>query len=131
MTVALVAGHGSVGVPSSFHQIRQKRRVQKRHVAAYHQHLVRRCIHQCRVETAQRSGAGDAIGDHAGIPGPNPQSIARDDHDVWGKVAQQRQLPLKDRTRADDERTFVDSAEPPGLSARKDGCCPGNAPIKA
>ena len=131
MTAMVVPGYENIGIVAEPCQLGQERRAQKRHVAAYHQHLLGRRIHQCRVETAQRSGAGDAIGDHAGIPGPNPQSIARDDHDVWGKVAQQRQLPLKDRTRADDERTFVDSAEPPGLSARKDGCCPGNAPIKA
>ena len=131
MTVALVAGHGSVGVPSSFHQIRQKRRVQKRHVAAYHQHLFRRRLHQRRVKTAQRSSPGNPIGDHPYAFGPNLHTFARDDQDVRGEAAQQRQLPLEDRTRVDDERTLVDSAEPPGLSARKDGCCPGDAPIKA
>jgi hypothetical protein len=49
---------------------------------------------------------------------------------VWGEAAQQRQLPLEDRARADHEGTLVDSPEPTGLSAGKDGRCPGNAPIK-
>ena len=131
MTAALVARHRGVGVSASLHEIRQKRRVQKRHVAAYHQHLFRRRLDQCRVKTAQRSGPGDAIGHHPYVPGPNPRSVARDDQDVWGEAAQQRKLPLENRARADHEGTLVDSAEPPGLSAGKDGRCPGNAPIRA
>jgi hypothetical protein len=49
---------------------------------------------------------------------------------MWGEATEQRQLPLENRVRADHEGTLVDSAEPPGLSAGKDGCCPGNASIK-
>jgi hypothetical protein len=50
---------------------------------------------------------------------------------VWGEAPQQRQLALEDRTGADDEGTLVDSAEPTGVSASQDRCCPGNASIKA
>ena len=88
MTAAFVARHRGVGVPALFHEICQKRRIQKRHVAAYHQYLFRRRVYQRRVETAQRSGSGDAIGHHSGVSGPNSRSLARDDQDVWCEAAQ-------------------------------------------
>ena len=88
MTAALVARHRGVGVPALLHEICQKRRIQERHVAAYHQDLFRRCVHQRRVETAQRSGSRDAIGHHPRVSGPNSRWVARDDQDVWCEAAQ-------------------------------------------
>jgi len=48
-----------------------------------------------------------------------------------GQPAQQRQLPIENRRRADDERALVDAAEPPRLTTGQDGCCPGDGFIKA
>jgi len=134
MTSALVARNRHLGLAALLHQVGQKRRRQKRHVAPYHQNLLRERLHQRRVQTAQRTRPGDAVNDRPDVPRRGtldlrPRPLAHDDQDVWGEAANERQLPIQNGGRADDERAFIDTAEPPRFASGKNGCCPGNDPL--
>ena len=85
----LVAGHHDVGIGASLCQKRQKRRIQERHVAAHDEYLFGWRLHERRVETAQRSCSGDPIDHDPGTFDPASRSVAFDDQDMWGQVAQQ------------------------------------------
>jgi hypothetical protein len=85
----VVPGYENIGIVAEPCQLGQERRAQKRHVAAHYQYLICRRVHERRVETAQRSGPGDPINHHAGVPDPTSRSVTRDDQDVRCEAAQQ------------------------------------------
>jgi hypothetical protein len=89
MTAMCVPGDDDIGLAALFRQICQKRFVQERHVAAHHQYLLCRRVYERCVETPKRTGTGDPINDHSGVPDPMSRSVARDDQYVWGEAPQQ------------------------------------------
>ena len=130
MTPSTVARHRCIDSTTPLGEMRQKRRRQKRHVAAYHQYLLRGRFHQRRVETAERPRPWNEIRHDRYVHTWYARPIPGDDQDVRRQAAHQRQLPLEDRAGADDDRALVDPAKPPTQAAGKDGCCPGHVPIK-
>ena len=125
-----VLGYDGCSVATSFDEIGEEWRCQERHVAGDYQHLLRWRLHQRRVEAAKRSRARDVIGDDSYSGGLHFRPVPADDHYVGRETVQQRQLPCEDRPSADDQRALVNAAEPPGLAACEDSCCPGNVPLE-
>ena len=131
MTSMIVARHGYVDVTAAFGKMAQKRRRQKRHVTSDYQHLLRWRFDERRVKTPERTGSANAIDHNGNVYGWHARPVACDDQEMGSEPVQQRQLPIEDGARANDERALVDAAEPPSLAAGKNGCCPGNHLIKA
>jgi hypothetical protein len=121
--------HRRIDAASLLHEVREKGRRQKWHVASDDQHVLRGRLHECGVQTSECSGAGDAIDDDRHVPGCAQHGLARHDQNMRGQFTQQGQLPIDNRAAADDECAFVDTAQPPRLAAGKDRCCPGNNPL--
>ena len=111
-----------IGVGAAHRELSEKWRRQTRHVAGYHQHLFRWRLHQRRVEATERPSPHDAIHDHTHACLRAPRPVARNDQDVRGEAAQQRQLPVENSALADGQRALVDSAESPRLASGKNGC---------
>jgi hypothetical protein len=130
MKASRVEGYDGCSVATSFDEIGEEWRCQERHVTGEHQHLFRWRLHQRRIEAAKRSRIRDVIGDDSYSGGLHFKPVPADDQYVGRETVQQRQLPCEDRTSADDQRALVDAAEPPGLAAREDSCCPGNVPLE-
>ena len=124
MASTLVTRQRGVGAFAALGQTGEKGRRQKRHVARYHQYLFRWRFDERRIQTAERPSPCHAIRHHCRIRGPGLRRLARDDQDVRGQFAKQRQLPVEDRIRSHDERALVDSAEPARLPARENRSSP-------
>ena len=124
MASTLVTWQCGVGAFAALGQTGQKGRRQKRHVASYHQYLFRWRVDERRIQTAERPSPCNAIRHHRRIRGHDRPRLARDDQDVRRQFAKQGQLPVEDRTRSDDQRALVDSAEAASLAAGENRSSP-------
>ena len=119
-----------IGMLSPFDERAEERCGEERHIAREHEHVVRVRLQQCGVQPPKRTRARDPISNHRDAFGPRPPSVARNNQNLRRQAAQQGQLRIENRSGTDEECALVGAAESPRPAAGKNGCCPGNDPLK-
>jgi hypothetical protein len=110
---------GAVRAIGARHQFREQRGIEKRVIAGDDQDAVRAGQLERRINAANGSEPGDAVGDDGQTEVSEPIGVARDHEDVRGETLQDVQLSNDDGVTVDDEPALVQAAEPARLAPGK------------